>query len=65
SFTALDERDKKPRIRRRYEEVERLYHCVYPGCHKSYGALNHLNSHIVTKGHGPKRTPHDFQDLRR
>ncbi|KAI9297345.1 hypothetical protein K502DRAFT_277195, partial [Neoconidiobolus thromboides FSU 785] len=55
----------KPRPRRKYEEVQRLYFCIYPGCNKSYGALNHLNSHIVTKGHGKKRLPQEFEEMRR
>lgn len=65
AFIPLAERDRKPRPRRRFEEVERLYACVHPGCDKAYGALNHLNSHIVSKNHGPKRTPQEFEEMRR
>ena len=36
---------------------KRLYHCSWSGCTKSYGALNHLNAHIIMQRHGSKRTP--------
>ncbi|KXN71120.1 hypothetical protein CONCODRAFT_27502, partial [Conidiobolus coronatus NRRL 28638] len=52
------------RPRRRSHEIARRYPCIHPGCGKAYGALNHLNAHIVSKGHGPKRTPQEFQALR-
>lgn len=45
------------RPRRRFEEIERLYTCDYPGCPKAYGTLNHLNSHKSMQKHGPKSTP--------
>jgi hypothetical protein len=45
------------RPRRRAEEVERLYSCTWPGCDKSYGALNHLNTHVRNADHGSKREP--------
>ena len=45
------------RPRRRYDEIERLYTCDYPGCTKAYGTLNHLNSHKTMQKHGPKSTP--------
>jgi len=45
------------RPRRRAEEIERLYDCNFPGCTKSYGALNHLNTHVRDAQHGPKRLP--------
>lgn len=45
------------RPRRRYDEIERLYTCDYPGCQKAYGTLNHLNSHKTMQKHGPKSTP--------
>lgn len=45
------------RPRRRYDEIERLYNCDYPGCTKSYGTLNHLNSHKTMQKHGPRSTP--------
>ena len=47
--------NKRPR--RRYDEIERLYTCDYPGCPKAYGTLNHLNSHKTMQKHGPKSTP--------
>jgi hypothetical protein len=55
----------KKRPRSKYEEVKRLYPCKHPNCNKAYGALNHLNAHIVSKGHGPKRSPMEFQELRK
>lgn len=45
------------RPRRRFDEIERLYTCDYPGCLKAYGTLNHLNSHKTMQKHGPKSTP--------
>lgn len=45
------------RPRRRFDEIERLYTCDYPGCTKAYGTLNHLNSHKTMQKHGPKSTP--------
>lgn len=45
------------RPRRRFDEIERLYTCDYPGCQKAYGTLNHLNSHKTMQKHGPKSTP--------
>lgn len=45
------------RPRRRFDEIERLYNCDYPGCTKAYGTLNHLNSHKTMQKHGPKSTP--------
>ena len=34
-----------------------MYTCNWPGCDKSYGALNHLNTHVRNAEHGPKREP--------
>jgi hypothetical protein len=53
------------RKRRRYEEIDRIYACKYDGCDRSYGTLNHLNTHVALHGHGEKRTPKEFQELRR
>jgi len=47
----------KKRPRRRYDEIERLYPCSFPGCAKSYGTLNHLNAHVAMQKHGQKRAP--------
>lgn len=52
---AAGQTSKRPR--RRYDEIERLYTCDYPGCTKAYGTLNHLNSHKTMQKHGPKSTP--------
>jgi hypothetical protein len=57
SFVSLPGNAVKKRPRRRYDEIERLYHCSWLGCTKSYGTLNHLNAHIVMQRHGSKRTP--------
>ncbi|EGW31871.1 uncharacterized protein SPAPADRAFT_62481 [Spathaspora passalidarum NRRL Y-27907] len=50
------------RFRRRYNQIVRKYSCSYPGCIKSYGSLNHLNTHIVTKKHGHRKSKADFQN---
>ncbi|BGP01001.1 hypothetical protein NBRC10513v2_004992 [Rhodotorula toruloides] len=53
------------RPRRRYDEIERMYNCDYPGCTKAYGTLNHLNSHKTMQKHGPKSTPAQFKEIRK
>ena len=53
--SAAGKASKRPR--RRYDEIERIYTCDYPGCEKAYGTLNHLNSHKTMQKHGPKSTP--------
>ena len=55
----------RKRPRRRYDEIERLYSCSWPGCQKSYGTLNHLNAHVAMQKHGPKRSPAEFKDMRK
>ncbi|CAH7681647.1 hypothetical protein BY996DRAFT_4580378, partial [Phakopsora pachyrhizi] len=55
----------RKRARRRFDEVERLYDCNYPGCTKAYGTLNHLNAHITMQKHGPKRMPQEFKEIRK
>ncbi|EGG05349.1 uncharacterized protein MELLADRAFT_107591 [Melampsora larici-populina 98AG31] len=55
----------RKRARRRYDEIERLYSCSYPGCTKAYGTLNHLNAHITMQKHGPKRLPQEFKEIRK
>ncbi|CEH11758.1 related to c2h2 transcriptional regulator [Ceraceosorus bombacis] len=55
----------KKRPRRRYDEIERLYNCSFPGCAKSYGTLNHLNAHVAMQKHGAKRTPGEFKEMRK
>ena len=57
SFVSLPGNAVRKRPRRRYDEIERLYHCSWNDCTKSYGTLNHLNAHIVMQRHGNKRTP--------
>ncbi|GAA5822006.1 hypothetical protein JCM3770_001630 [Rhodotorula araucariae] len=53
------------RPRRRYDEIERMYNCDYPGCTKAYGTLNHLNSHKTMQKHGPRSTPAQFKEMRK
>lgn len=57
---------KKPekRKRKKFNEVERFYSCNHPNCNKSYGTLNHLNSHIFLQNHGRKRLPQEFKEIR-
>lgn len=54
---------KHRRFRRRYYQIVRKYKCTYPGCTKRYGLLNHLNTHIVTKKHGLRKSKADFKDV--
>ncbi|KAI8979053.1 hypothetical protein BDF20DRAFT_795329, partial [Mycotypha africana] len=65
SFVSIPGTNQKKRPRRRYDEIERLYHCNYQNCTKSYGTLNHLNAHITMQKHGPKRSPDEFKEMRR
>ncbi|KAI8378054.1 uncharacterized protein BYT42DRAFT_572559 [Radiomyces spectabilis] len=65
SFVAIPGSHPRKRPRRRYDEIERLYHCKYPNCAKSYGTLNHLNAHISMQKHGPKRHPSEFKEMRK
>lgn len=51
SFVAIPGTNQKKRPRRRYDEIERLYHCTWPGCSKAYGTLNHLNAHVSMQKH--------------
>jgi hypothetical protein len=51
SFVAIPGTNQKKRPRRRYDEIERLYHCNFLGCTKSYGTLNHLNAHVSMQQH--------------
>ncbi|TFK51827.1 hypothetical protein OE88DRAFT_1628801, partial [Heliocybe sulcata] len=64
SFIPLPGQVRK-RPRRRYDEIERNYLCSWPGCSKAYGTLNHLNAHVVMQGHGQRRTPAEFKELRK
>ncbi|KAJ7637192.1 hypothetical protein FB45DRAFT_742712, partial [Roridomyces roridus] len=65
SFVALAGNTVRKRPRRRYDEIERLYHCSWPECTKAYGTLNHLNAHVQMQKHGPKRSPNEFKELRK
>ncbi|KAG2225059.1 hypothetical protein INT45_003259 [Circinella minor] len=65
SFVAIPGTNQKKRPRRRYDEIERLYHCNWPGCTKSYGTLNHLNAHVSMQKHGAKRHPSEFKEMRK
>lgn len=65
SFVALPGSQQQKRPRRRFEEIERIYHCNFENCTKAYGTLNHLNAHVTMQKHGPKRTPDEFKETRR
>jgi len=65
SFVSLPGNAVRKRPRRRFDELEHIYHCSWSGCTKSYGTLNHLNAHIVMQRHGNKRTPAEFKELRK
>ncbi|KAL9548428.1 hypothetical protein MBANPS3_005675 [Mucor bainieri] len=65
SFVAIPGTNQRKRPRRRYDEIERLYHCNWPGCTKAYGTLNHLNAHVSMQQHGPKRHPTEFKEMRK
>lgn len=55
---------KGKRPRRRRDEIERFYKCSFSSCAKAYGTLNHLNAHVASQGHGEKRKPEEFKELR-
>lgn len=57
-------RKPEKRKRKKFNEVERFYSCNYHNCNKSYGTLNHLNSHIFLQNHGKKRLPQEFKEIR-
>lgn len=59
SFVAIPGTNQRKRPRRRYDEIERLYHCNWPGCTKAYGTLNHLNAHVSMQQHVSRGT-HTF-----
>ncbi|KAG9004207.1 hypothetical protein FRB90_011041 [Tulasnella sp. 427] len=65
SFVSLPGNAMRKRPRRKFDEIERLYECNFPGCNKAYGTLNHLNAHVSMQRHGPKRTPGEFKDMRK
>ncbi|KAL2262113.1 hypothetical protein VTK26DRAFT_2438 [Humicola hyalothermophila] len=65
SFVPIPGAQQHKRPRRRYEEIERMYKCGWNGCEKAYGTLNHLNAHVTMQGHGTKRTPEEFKEIRR
>lgn len=54
---------KSRRFRRRYHQIHRKYKCPHEECTKSYGSLNHLNTHIVTKKHGQRLSKAEFKRL--
>ncbi|KAK1750627.1 hypothetical protein QBC47DRAFT_406687 [Echria macrotheca] len=66
SFVPIPGAQQHKRPRRRYEEIDRMYRCGYGGtCQKAYGTLNHLNAHVTMQGHGLKRTPEEFKEIRK
>lgn len=65
SFVAMSAVKTKKRFRRKFEEIDRIFACNYPGCDKSYGTLNNLNAHILMQKHGNKRSAYEFKDHQR
>ncbi|KAI8065995.1 hypothetical protein BDF21DRAFT_345940 [Thamnidium elegans] len=65
SFVAIPGTNQKKRPRRRFDEIERLYHCNWAECTKAYGTLNHLNAHVSMQKHGSKRHPSEFKEMRK
>ncbi|KAL1916602.1 uncharacterized protein VTP21DRAFT_5793 [Calcarisporiella thermophila] len=65
TFISLPGINIRKRPRRKFEEIERNYACNWPGCTKAYGTLNHLNAHIHMQGHGEKRHPSEFKEMRK
>lgn len=55
----------KKRLRRSFNEIDRIYACLHPNCKKSYGTLNNLNAHIIMQNHGEKRCAADYSQFRR
>ncbi|KAH7009066.1 uncharacterized protein B0I36DRAFT_258206, partial [Microdochium trichocladiopsis] len=53
------------RRRRRPEDVERKFICVWDGCDKSYGTLHHLNTHMTIKKHGEKKTSAEYEKIKK
>jgi hypothetical protein len=52
--------NKPKRARRKPDEIERKYKCLFPGCTKAYGELPHLNTHISDSSHGERWTKVDY-----
>jgi hypothetical protein len=52
--------NRPKRFRRKPEEIERKYKCLFPGCTKAYGELPHLNTHIVDSSHGERWGKADY-----
>lgn len=65
SFISLPGNTVRKRPRRKFEEITRNYVCIWPGCSKAYGTLNHLNAHVTMQKHGAKRVPSEFKELRK
>lgn len=61
SYPEYPDHRRGRRFRRRYNQILRKYMCSFPGCTKSYGSLNHLNTHIFSKKHGQRKSKADFQ----
>lgn len=61
AYSSLGQKNR--RFRRRYHQIHRKYICPHEQCTKSYGSLNHLNTHIVTKKHGLRLSKAEFKRL--
>jgi hypothetical protein len=52
--------NRPKRFRRKPEEIQRKYKCLFPGCTKAYGELPHLNTHITDSSHGERWVKADY-----
>ncbi|GAC76373.1 hypothetical protein PANT_20c00081 [Moesziomyces antarcticus T-34] len=52
----------RKRRRKRYDQVLRIFACPFPGCPKSYGKLQHLNTHLDHMKHGDKRCLQQYRN---
>jgi len=62
SFVTMSQSKTKKRLRRKFDEIDRLFDCNHGSCNKAYGTLNNLNAHILMQSHGPKRTAAEFKE---
>jgi hypothetical protein len=57
--------NRPKRLRRKPEEIERKYKCLFPGCTKAYGLLPHLNTHISDNNHGERWGKADYLEAKK
>lgn len=63
NFIVIVGKEIQKRHRKRYHEVTRNFRCQHPGCNKAYGALNHLNAHLLALGHGRRRKAKEYRPI--